>query len=80
MGRSAKSKATTSGTAMDPDSKPPASKRKASEIGGKKPKRQRKMSTAPDGASNSRVKTRATGPRAQWAIPFPHLLRERDRK
>ena len=21
--------------------------------------------------------TRATGPRAQWAIPFPHLLRER---
>ena len=24
--------------------------------------------------------TRATGPRAQWAIPFPHLLRERDRK
>ena len=24
--------------------------------------------------------TRATGPRAQWAIPFPHLLRERDKK
>ena len=23
--------------------------------------------------------TRATGPRAQWAIPFPHLLRERTR-
>ena len=59
MGRSAKSKATTSGTAMDPDSKPPASKRKASEIGGKKAKRQRKMCTAPDGASNSRVKIRS---------------------
>ena len=26
------------------------------------------------------IVTRATGPRAQWAIPFPHLLRERDRK
>ena len=24
--------------------------------------------------------TRATGPRAQWAIPFPHFLRERDKK